>query len=178
MVLNSDMPKPGCFGSPLCHHPMQTPCSRCPFKSTCGPISERVAVGLRRKYGIEPLLRTRTHREARNEIKTDKPKTVATGSIKVQELMQRLQHRGIDLRRAVSMRANPFSTSAPAYMRVTLDHLFSGGFTRPELKSSLIASQGWTEGTANAHVSIAVGVLLASGAAWELDGRIVPIDKE
>lgn len=190
MLSQAEMPKPGCYGSPLCHHPAQAPCSQCPFRAACGPLAERVGVALRRKYGIEPLLRVGSHRTARAvtqpaaPVLTPAPACAPTspsppgGNIKVQEIVRRLKQRSIDLQRAVAMRTNPFATTPPVYLRVALDKLFDGGFTRAELKAHLVDTQGWTDGTANAHVSIVVGLLFAAGAASEHEGRILPIDRE
>lgn len=75
------------------------------------------------------------------------------------------------------MRANPFETAPPAFLRATFDLLLRGGFTRDQLRAHLVASQGWSEGTALSHVGIAIGVLLATGAAEEHAERITLIDK-
>jgi hypothetical protein len=162
------MPRPGCFGSPLCHHAEQLPCARCPFNDTCGPVAERVALGLRRKYGIEALLRQRPEDRKRKT-------PVVQWPAKVREQMDRIASRGLDLPRAVRMRANPFANSPPAFLRVGFDLLLQGGFRREELRAHLITSQGWSDGTAASHVGIAVGIMLASGAAQEDGERIIPI---
>ena len=165
------MPRPGCFGSPLCHHAEQLPCTRCPFHETCGQVAERVALGLRRKYGIEPLLRRdspRPHSSAAPE----PPASPEAWPVKVREQLARIAARGLDLKRAAAMRANPFDTGPPAFLRVAFDLLLRGGFSRDELRTQLVRTLGWGESTALSHTGIAVGVLLATGAAEERAGRI------
>lgn len=178
------MPRPGCFGSPTCHNPGQAPCTQCPFQATCAQVSKRVAIGLRRKYGIEPLLSKRGRADAR-QANAPKPNPthvtrIAPGdmAVKAKEQLARMAARGIDLRRAVAMRANPFESAPPAFMRVALDRLFAGSFTRDELRAHLTHELGWGDGTALSHVGIVVALLLATGAARDDDGRITAIAKE
>jgi hypothetical protein len=165
------MPRPGCFGSPLCHHANQLPCTRCPFNESCGQVAERVALGLRRKYGIEPLLRRPPTALERRKTKA----VTLQWPVKVREHLDRIAARGLDLPRAVRMRANPFADAPPAFLRVSFDLLLRGGFSREELRAHLMRTQSWSDGTALSHVGIAVGVLLGTGAAQEEGGRIIPI---
>lgn len=164
MTNTSAMPPPGCFGSPTCHAATALPCAQCPFEASCGPIAARVAEGLRRKYGIDTLLRRVSTRG----------RAVASGAmpVKVREYLDRFQSRGIDLPRAAAMGVNPFQGQPPAFMRVAMDLLLRGTLTRETLREALMRELAWTESSAQSHVSIAVALLLHSGTAVEQSGHL------
>lgn len=58
---------------------------------------------------------------------------------------------------------NPFAESGPSFMRVACALLVKGAFTKASLKTELMDELGWTDGTAAAHVSQAIGFLEAFG---------------
>lgn len=170
MMTSTALPPPGCFGSPTCHAATSLPCAQCPFEASCGPIAARVAEGLRRKYGIDLLLRrvaTRGRAEANSTL-----------SARARDFVERFQARGIDLPRAVAMRTNPFDHQPPGFMRVALECLLRGGFSREELREAFMRELGWTEISAASHVSLATSVLRHLGAAVEHNGRFVPTRTE
>ena len=164
--------RPGCFGSPLAHV-SGVPCNKCPFRAECGSQAEQRAKRLKARFGIEAAMRPWLAKGKPRPVNVGLIATVeATMPKKAKEALERWSGRGIDLKRAASLGVNPFDTQG-GYMKIVFRMLFVGGFTRPELRQALTQELGWVEATASSHVGIAVGALLATGAAVERDGRII-----
>lgn len=167
------MPRPGCYGSPTCHNAVAALCARCPFQQSCGAIADRVAIGLRRKYGIDSLLgRTRPGRRPA-VTRVDGGQMLP---VRAEEHLQRLRLRGVDLPRALSMGVNPFDTTPPAFMRVAFGLLLKGAFKRAQLQAAFVEELGWSDSSALSHVSVAVSILVGAGAAVLCDGGVAPIE--
>ncbi|MFW6855434.1 hypothetical protein ACODYM_29505 [Burkholderia gladioli] len=56
---------------------------------------------------------------------------------------------------------NPFESAPPKYLKVVMDRLLAGGFTKAELKRAFIEQLEHSDSTAASHVSIAIAVLEA-----------------
>jgi hypothetical protein len=183
--------QPGCYGSPLCCILTRSPCSDCRFASACYVAATERAERLKTKYGIA-LTATAVNERRSSSLPavapvapaTPVPSVVTTAAPieprvwprKSVDLVERLNKRGVDLKRATEMRVNPFEITTPVFMRIVMDSLLKGGFDRSSLKNNLMKILGWSEGTAASHVGISISTLLATGAAIETGGRLIPFD--
>ena len=62
---------------------------------------------------------------------------------------------------------NPYAESGPSFLRVTLQMLLEGGFTKGSLRKRMEVELGWGESTAASQVGQAVGILVAFKIAHE-----------
>lgn len=70
---------------------------------------------------------------------------------------------------------NPFRDGTPRWLEVTFDALIAGGFSKLELKESLMHKLEWVETSAYPHVSKAIAILSAINVIQERAGRFVLI---
>lgn len=68
---------------------------------------------------------------------------------------------------------NALESKGPRFLRLALDLLMKGGFTRKELASAFEDQLGWSKGTALSHVSITLPFLFAFKFAQANGDRIV-----
>ncbi len=171
---------PGCFGSPLCHAHNALPCTRCPFEAACAEEATRVAAKLRDSFGLNSVMKVRPPRRPISAATISAAKTLNVLEPdglpkKAQQLVQTWSQRGIDLRRAVQMRANPFELAPPKFMRIIMRELLAGGFTRQGVRRALIEELGWSDASAASHVSFGIAALNHVGVVKEEEGRLVPV---
>jgi hypothetical protein len=95
---------------------------------------------------------------------------------KAQEFVVRLLKRGamVDIKQSVKEKRNTVSESEPPWLRIAIDRLISGGFTRTELRSTYAEKLNWQDKTAGPHASMAVLIFKGFGLAQEIEGRLVP----
>lgn len=80
-----------------------------------------------------------------------------------------------DIKYGLKEGRNAIEAKKPTWLARTVDLLVAGGFTRAELKAHLMTELSWSDNSAGAHVSLAIGILCGFGAAQEESGRIVPV---
>jgi len=98
---------------------------------------------------------------------------IKTRYAKSERLVRAIFKNGIDLKRTLSRRINPFyDIKSHQYMREVCDLLISGGYTRDQLRKSLGQKFNWTYGTANSHVLTVVHALDALEITEEHKGVI------
>lgn len=102
---------------------------------------------------------------------------IATLSVKPQEIAIRLCKEGKlrDIRKGLDQNRNALAETGPQFLRVAVDRLLAGGFTRSELREAFKAELGWGETTASSHVSMTLPLFKAFKIAQEVEGRIVLI---
>lgn len=192
---------PGCFGSPLCHGDTGLPCTKCPFKAECGVAADETAARLRQVYRIEDAFGATRKIAKRVTVTRAEPEPsqaaqhnaelrqahlepalrpapstgIAAMPKKGQELYDSLARKGIDLRRALAMRSNPFDIQPPKHMKVLMDLLLAGGFSRAEAKQSLVNELNWAEASASSNAGSAIAVMVMMGAATEEGDRVMPV---
>lgn len=100
---------------------------------------------------------------------------IAVLPVKVQSITISLIKKGLfsQLKKSVKEKRNALAETAPPWLRVTVDRLVAGGFSRSELRKALRNELEWTDGTAGPHTSMAVIMLKAFGLAQENNGRLV-----
>lgn len=175
--------KPGCFSSPLCYGDQTLPCTRCPFRAECGPAAEAVAHQLRQTYRIEdafgaarkPKVGIGRTAIASATTANSPHRALLRPVTRRSELEISLERRGICLKQALADRVNPFESQPPRHMRVIFGLLLAGGFTRAEVKQSLMTDLGWSEASAASNASAAIAAMLDLGAAQDEGGRLVPV---
>ena len=163
---------PGCYGSPLCCRPTQSPCLPCPFMQDCKIAAQQRATRLRASYGIDAFFGVGgIKRSARAE--PEVANAAPAPNKKASELIAVLARKGIDVPGEIRANRNPFSIRPPAYMRIAVDQLLAGGIERATLKSTFVEELGWTETSAASHVGIATGALLGLGVAQSQGAMMV-----
>lgn len=95
---------------------------------------------------------------------------------KAQEFVVRLLKRGamVQVKQSVKEKRNTVSESEPPWLRIAIDCLISGGFTRTELRSIYAEKLNWQDKTAGPHASMAALIFKGFGLAQEIEGRLVP----
>lgn len=78
--------------------------------------------------------------------------------------------RGIDLSDLKNGK-NPVQDKSPLFLDLALLILLNTGFTRQSLKDSFVANLKWSDGTAQSHVGMVIGLLKPLGLLAEKDGR-------
>jgi hypothetical protein len=165
---------PGCYGSALTFKADASECRTCQFAGACGPLSQERLASLRARLGIvEPTRRTFKAPVAKLAETTPGPTLTSDLPKKVEAELQRIERNGIIITTALKEGRNPFEAKRkPAFLFLTC-HLLLGlkrGITRAELRHALQRKLNWTEGTAAAHATQAAQVLVAAGAAYDVDG--------
>jgi hypothetical protein len=124
---------------------------------------------------LEPTERKTPLTKVKIELSAQDESVVATLPVKIRPLAITLISSGAtaELRKALQTKDASGVKSVPAWLRIALSALCSGGFTRASLRAALIAELGWTDSTAASHVSMVVALLPTFGATQETDGRIV-----
>jgi hypothetical protein len=79
----------------------------------------------------------------------------------------------IEVRKALSERRNPFTVSDPDYLRITIDRLLAGGFSKKSLCESFVGEIGHKYDTARSHMGIVCALLVGFGFAKEHEGKFV-----
>ena len=102
---------------------------------------------------------------------------IATLPVKPQEVAIRLCKEGKlrEIREGLDENRNALAETGPRFLRVAVDQLLAGGFTRSELREALKAELGWGDTTASSHVSMVLPLFKAFKIAQEVEGRIVLI---
>lgn len=97
-------------------------------------------------------------------------------SKKVQELVVRMLKRGamVQVKQSIKEKRNTVAQSEPEWLRIAVDHMIAGGFTRTELRESLASKLDWNDGTTGPHASMAALMFKGFGIAQEVEGRVVP----
>lgn len=109
------------------------------------------------------------------EVDESEGDVIATLPVKPQEIAIRLCKEGKlhEIRRGVAENRNALAETGPAFLRVAVDRLLAGGFTRSELREALKSELGWGDSTASSHVSMTLPLFKAFKIAQEIEGRIV-----
>jgi hypothetical protein len=170
-----DLIKPGCYGSSLCYQATAGLCAACPLKAACGVAAEAMAVKLRDKYGFNSVDLRKYRTEGRAARRTDDGITVSAEAAEAglsqnaEKLVRRINMLGIDLNRSLSLGINAFETG-PGYLRVLLDMVLAGSFTRAEARQTIERELGWAEQSAHSHVSFALQALVHLGVVENREG--------
>jgi len=171
--------KPGCFGSPLAYAGNKL-CAACPFYASCGSAAEVRSKHLKARYGIEAAIRTTARRQPKLDAQVvmgPVPSAVSRLPAKAQEILASWRARGVDLRRAIATRTNPFENGA-GFMRIAIRDLLAGGLSKVELRKAYVEELSLPETAALGHALFAISVLLATGAARQDGDTVVPFNKE
>jgi len=100
---------------------------------------------------------------------------IATLPVKPQEIAIRLCKEGKlnEIRKGLDENRNALAESGPQFLRVAVDHLLAGGFTRKELREAFKAELGWGDSTAASHVSMTLALFRSFRIAQAVEDRFV-----
>ena len=157
--------QPGCYGSPTCCQPNSVTCKTCVFLSACVVDSEQRAIRLREKFGVESFKHFRVK-------KSINPKESLPR--KSEEIVENLRIRGVDLKKEIKARNNPFVHNPPKFMRLAVSGLLTNksGLLINDLSSAYVNKLGFTKENAHRHVEIAIGALKSVDAIHEKLGKM------
>lgn len=182
--------KPGCFGLSISSGYDLSLCRSCQYRSECGSESgvfaDRIANNLT-QIELGEILRKRQKKSKGSIYPTRSAKNLLVSRVgfteeqhsmlaivrtrysKAERLMRHIFKNRIDIRESLRKGVNPYlSQDSHSYMVHVLDLLLKdGGFTRSELRRTLIYKMNWTEGTANSHVLICIHTLKEIGVISE-----------
>ncbi len=159
---------PGCFGSALTFELGSAECSQCMFAAQCGPKSAQRMEYLRAKFKVPARRTIKTTspvaRPGSAELSTPKPVT---------EMLDRIERAGIKVTEALRQRKNPFESGFLA-LKIACHVLLHmpEGVDQDRLKTALSKAYGGKDATAAAHAALAKQVLVALGAAIEMNGKL------
>ena len=102
--------------------------------------------------------------EALVKIKNAKAKEIAYRMVKGGDIE--------NLKAALLTKVNIYADRGPSFMRIAVDMLLGGGFTKSSLRKRLEKDLEWTEGTAAPHVAQAVTIFAAFKMTQEKLGVI------
>lgn len=174
----------GCYGYVTTFNPGAETCTRCPLMKACkreaynalkemsGEIDVTGFIGRFADLAAndqEPIrMGRRVPKNSRQRLKQymqtpNETLLVMSLPAKHRRLISGIHKKGIPVRNMVAAGSNPFDRYRPAFLRVPCRMLIEQGcFTRPQLKQALMREfPHWSEGTAESHASVAVGVLAA-----------------
>jgi hypothetical protein len=119
----------------------------------------------------EPVIRKTKVAQVKFEVDDATGLVVAKLPVKSREIAIRMCKAGSleELREDVKVGVNTFKSGGPAFLRVTVDKLLGGGFTRRSLKEAFISELGWSENAASSHVSISCSLLGAFELVKEVE---------
>lgn len=171
MNASPEVAAPGCYGSALTYSADGPECRSCMFAATCKPLSLERRTALRAKLGIPD--RAPVPAKVRTQPASDGASLMSTLPKKVGEAVQRIERMGVKVTEALRQGVNPFTTK-PAFLRLTCHLLLRmpDGFDRQSLKHGLMRKLDWSEGTASSHAAQAFQILVALGAAEEINGKL------
>jgi hypothetical protein len=113
--------------------------------------------------------------------KTPAPRASSGGGLskKAGELHQRLQSRGIDLKKSLIAGVNPLENKKPAYLSIVIERLLAEKqVTRQWIVNTFIQDLRWSEATAQSHVSIGMSVLTYFECVVVTDGVLHLVESE
>lgn len=107
--------------------------------------------------------KTPTERTAFDVSDADGQVLVKIKNAKAKEIAYRMVKGGDveNLKTALLAKVNIYADRGPAFMRIAVDMLLSGGLTKSSLRKRLEKDLDWTEGTAGPHVAQAVAIFAA-----------------
>jgi hypothetical protein len=110
------------------------------------------------------------------EVTPEEEAVVAKLSSKVQPIVVRMLKRGAlsQVKKSVKEKHNALAESEPEWLRLAVDHMIAGGFTRSELRETLKTKLDWADSSTGPHASMAALLLKGFGIAQEIEGRLVP----
>lgn len=122
---------------------------------------------------VKPVERKTTVVKIRFEPTSDEEQIVARLPVKPRELALRMVRANdvAGIREALKEGRNYYAERGPAFMRVVMTMLLTGGFTKRSLRLQLESEFAWTEGTAASHVGIACAILAGFKLAEETKGH-------
>jgi hypothetical protein len=164
---------PGCFGMAMGFTEDGMECKGCRYRETCAEESVKALAKLQAELGVVP--------EVKQKAKPPKPKAEPKGLVvqvvregmpmKVKQIAERLQNRGIDLAGSLRQGINPIDDT-PGFLRVACDLLLKGGFTRHSLRAAFMTAFAWSYGTAAAHVGQVFSLMTTLEVAVESNERL------
>lgn len=89
---------------------------------------------------------------------------------KAREVYASLGKRGINLSDLKDGK-NPAYDKSPEFLDLALTMLLNTGFTRKELMTAFVTHLKWSDGTAQSHVGMVIGLLKPLGLITETGGR-------
>jgi hypothetical protein len=195
---------PACFAAATVFARDSSVCRGCPEFETCANASRQTLEKIRGAVDIEALLRRHDalRRKTRATAASRAAPLVEKKEIEPQKVALRfsvdkktddvilvlpVQPKQIAIRlcsrehlravvQALAEGRNAFTDADAAFLRVAVDLLLAGGFTRARLRGEFVTRLGWRESTAASHVQIAVSILKAFRLVQETsEGHIVVI---
>ena len=123
----------------------------------------------------KPVERKTQVLQVKFEVSSDEEAIIALLPSKPRDIAIRMCKKGeIEaLRNDIAEGRNTFAQSGPAFLRVAVALLLTGGFSKSGLRFALQTELKWSEGTAGSHVSIACALFAAFEIAQEIEGRLV-----
>lgn len=184
--------KPGCFGMAIAHRNNPT-CQRCPHMDECRGSALETLKAIHVDMDVSDLLkhyadiddgdneqvggseeRTAARNTQRVEPAPAQESQIAAMSKKAQRLARALINKGVDTTRLMLNGTNPFWETGHRYLAITADMLMEGGFTKKDLKMTLMAKNPtWTERTAEGQLSLAFSYFNGLGLVANDRGRFV-----
>lgn len=172
--MNDDL-RPGCFGGALTHQPDDSACKDCEFAAGCAPASAESLTRLRAALHITVETKTPARKASRTPApeRGDSAALVGELPLKVRQLVERIERKGVKVGDSLRAGINPFDT--PVFLKVAAHLLLKlpGGFDRNTLRAALMHKFGWAEQTTASHVGQIFHLLPALGAAVEMNGRLL-----
>lgn len=109
------------------------------------------------------------------EVSEDEERVIAMLSSKVKPIAVTFCKTGMLSRVKKELREgrNALAETGPGWLRVAVDLLLRGGFTRSELRKEMQCKLGWGESSTGPHTSMAVSLLVGFGIAINDDNRFV-----
>lgn len=199
VLARPEIKAPGCYGHASVFKHTSPICKACPSFGACEgvvavklkSISKRVNIGdfVKRhdnesmKAGIPLVHEAQDTLDARKQIKRQQPVKIVKRELtdKEQEILAILPKKVIAIGKqlidahldktalsSLLKGSNPFPYNGKRFLHIACNMLMEGGFTRGELKKAYMTN-GMSDGTAAAHVSMAVALFNAFSIASETE---------
>lgn len=199
VIARLEIKAPGCYGHASVFKHASIICKACPSFSACEgvvavklkTISKRVDIGdfVKRhdnasmKAGIPIVFETNGVLNAKKPIKRQQPVKIVKREMTEEELaiLASLPKKVVAIGKqlidahlnktalgSLLRGVNPFPYEGKKFLNIASSMLIDGGFTRGDLKS-VYMTQGMSDGTAAAHVSMAIAVFTAFSIASEVE---------
>ena len=180
------MIKPGCFGMAIVHSQNKT-CARCDATDSCRATASSVLKRIHKRMDVGDLIVHYADIGAtvgesqrlinKKDLVTDKvaltsEQEAAASALptKAEKVARTMMGRGVNIHASLLSGENPFTN----FLSIPCEMLLAEGFTKPELKSKLMADNPhWKERTAEGQLSMAFALLNGLGCLTMKNGRYV-----